>query len=273
MDQYTSIKQVIEHIIEHKLSARSLDEIAKSMGMSSGHLQKLFTKWVGISPKQFGRYLSLEYSKELLKQDRSTLETTVGAGLSSGGRLHDLFVDIEAMTPGEYQNHGDNLSIHYSSFPTRFGLCLVASTSRGICNILFCENEAEGLNDLTTRWPKARIEKKVEAAHTSVQEYFETMTPASKIKLHLAGTNFQIKVWEALLAIPEGGITSYGRIAKDIGYPEFSRAVGSAVGENPVGYLIPCHRVLKATGEISGYHWGVSRKRVMLAYEAMRKEL
>src|SRR3989344_6257053 len=153
MDHYASIKNVVEHIVDNKLSSRSLDEIAASMGMSPGHLQKLFTKWVGISPKQFGRYLSLEYAKELLRQNQNSMQATIRSGLSSGSRLHDLFVDIEAMTQGEYQNHGESLTIRYSTFDTKFGSCLVASTDRGVCNILFFEED--GVCELRTRWPKA----------------------------------------------------------------------------------------------------------------------
>ncbi|MBA3788938.1 methylated-DNA--[protein]-cysteine S-methyltransferase [Patescibacteria group bacterium] len=272
MDHYTSIKKVVEHIVENKLQARSLEEIAASMQMSPGYLQKLFTEWVGITPKQFGRYLSVEYAKELLRQNQNTMQATIHSGLSSSGRLHDLFVDIEAMTPGEYQKRGATLTINYSTFETKFGLCLVASTERGICNILFFENPKDGLRELTSLWPKANIVHKIEPLHEALRDYFSNLTSQSKIKLHLQGTNFQIKVWEALLSIPEGTIATYGEIARKLGSPNQSRAVGAAVGDNPISYLIPCHRVLKSTGEISGYRWGVSRKRVMLAYEAMQKE-
>mgnify|MGYP001608754696 FL=1 len=270
MDHYTSIKAVVEHIVENKLSSRSLDEIAESMQMSPGHLQKLFTKWVGISPKQFGRYLSLEYAKELLRENQNSMQASIRSGLSSGGRLHDLFVDIEAMTPGQYQNQGENLTIRYSAFETKFGSCLVASTDRGICNILFFEED--GVRELRARWPKANLIEETQPSHEQVRNYFSNIAPESKIKLHLAGTNFQIKVWEALLSIPEGNISTYGEIAKQLGHPDMSRAVGTAIGDNPVGYIIPCHRVLKSTGEISGYRWGVPRKRVMLAYEAMQRD-
>lgn len=269
MDQYSSIQQVIEHIVEHKLESKSLEEIAVSMDMNPDTLRKMFTKWVGISPKQFGRYLSLQYAKELLLQNQNSMQATIGTGLSSGGRLHDLFVDIEAMTPGEYQNRGENLTIQYSTFDTKFGPCLVASTDRGICNILFLEKTSDGLKDLAARWPKATLVQKEEPSHKQIQEYFAGITPAARIKLHLHGTNFQIKVWEALLSIPEGRISTYGEIAKRLGHPDQARAVGTAIGDNPVGHLIPCHRVLKSTGEISGYRWGVHRKRAMLAYEAM----
>jgi AraC family transcriptional regulator of adaptative response/methylated-DNA-[protein]-cysteine methyltransferase len=213
----------------------------------------------------------LQYSKELLAQNKTTTKTSAKAGLSSSGRLYDLFVDIEAMTPGEYQNQGEHLTLNYSLFETRFGLCLVASTPRGICNILFSDSEKALVADLNARWPKAKLISKKVAPHREIESYFKGITPKSNIKLHLYGTNFQLKVWEALLSIPEGSIATYGDIAKKIGNKKASRIVGGAIGSNPVGYLIPCHRVLKSTGEISGYRWGVERKRAMLGYEAVRK--
>ncbi len=269
--QYVTVSRVIEYIVAKRLGETDMSTLAKSLKMSLGHLQKVFTEWVGISPKQFGRYLSLEYSKGLLAQNKKTFETTVRTGLSSGGRLHDLFVDIEAMTPGEYQRHGEGLVIYYSIFETKFGLCLAASTDRGICNILFADSEKGLMRDLRSRWSKAKFVKKTQLAHTQIQKYFAGINPKSKIKLHLHGTNFQIKVWEALLSIPEGNISTYGDIATRLGDKKLARAVGMAVGDNPIGYIIPCHRVLKSSGEISGYHWGIERKRAMLGYEAIRK--
>jgi AraC family transcriptional regulator of adaptative response/methylated-DNA-[protein]-cysteine methyltransferase len=197
------------------------------------------------------------------------LDTTLKAGLSSPGRLHDLFVDIEGMTPGEYQNQGKSLVISYDIFTTRFGLCLVANTSRGVCNILFGDTEREVALDLKARWPKATLVRQKTAMQAEIVSYLSGIAPTSKIKLHLAGTNFQLKVWEALLSIPEGSAATYSDIAQKLGDKKLSRPVGSAVGENPVGYLIPCHRVLKSTGEISGYRWGVTRKRAMLGFEAL----
>jgi AraC family transcriptional regulator of adaptative response/methylated-DNA-[protein]-cysteine methyltransferase len=269
-NHYESIKTVIEHIVTNKLNSHSLEELAHSLRVSPGHLQKVFTNWVGVTPKQFGRYLSLQYSKELLKENK-IVRTSVKAGLSSSGRLHDLFVDIEAMTPGDYQNNGANLIIKYSTFETRFGLCLVASTPRGVCNVLFADSKKEAVTDLKSRFSNAKFIEKQDAPHRAVESYFKGITPKTKIKLHLHGTNLQLKVWEALLSIPEGSITTYGQIAQKIGNKKASRIVGGAVGSNPVGYLIPCHRVLKSTGEISGYRWGVERKRVMLGFEALRK--
>lgn len=268
---YEAMSEIISEIVKNKREPRSLEELAKLLGVSSGHLQKLFTGWVGITPKQFARYLSLQYSKELLAENNSTLKTAVKSGLSGPSRLYDLFVDIEAMTPGEYQNRGENLAIFYSTFDTRFGLCLVASTDRGVCNVLFADTEKEALADLKSRWPKAKLLSASQPSHRAIEEYFKGITPKSKIKLHLFGTNFQLKVWEALLSIPEGHVATYGDIATKLGNKKLSRGIGAAVGDNPIGYLIPCHRVLKSTGEISGYHWGVTRKRAMLGYEAVRR--
>lgn len=271
-DHYQTITEAIERIIARKTKGHSFTDLASTLGLSESHLRKLFIEWVGISPKQFSRYLTTEYAKELLAERSTSLTTTIRTGLSSGGRLHDLFVVIEAITPGEYQNGGRTLVISYSTFPTMFGSCLVASTSRGICNILFFDDLAQGVADLRSRWPKAQLEEKRQPSHDVIQEYFSDLTPRSKIKLHVHGTNFQIKVWEALLSIPDGSVTNYGTIARELGAPRLSQAVGGAVGDNPVGYIIPCHRVLKSTGEISGYRWGVTRKRSMLVYEAIQRE-
>ncbi len=272
MNHYETIKAAIMLLVKNQYANPSLDELSASLGISESYLRKVFIEWVGISPKQFGRYLSLEFAKNLLKQNKNSLETTALSGLSSGGRLHDLFIDIEAVTPGEYKNWGIGLTVYYSTFDTKFGECLVASTERGICNILFFDELGVGLKDLQSRWPRANVVNESQASHGVVKDYFLGVKPTSKIKLHLRGTNFQIKVWEALLSIPEGNITSYGQIARGLGDVGFSQAVGAAVGDNPVSYIIPCHRVLKATGEISGYRWGVERKRAMLLYESLKKE-
>lgn len=285
--QYLTIQKIIEYIVENKLKHSSLDELASKLKLSAGHLQKVFTEWVGISPKQFGRYLSLEYSKELLLKNKSMTETVAKSGLSSEGRLYDLFIDIEAMTPGEYKEKGASLTIYYSMFESRFGSCLVASTDRGICNILFFDTKASVLADLRSRWQKSKLVNKSLPEHKEIEKYFNKINIENegkskshlgkkskaipKIKLHLCGTNFQIKVWEALLSIPDGSLSTYGQIASKIGMPKLSRVVGAAVGDNPIGYIIPCHRVLKSTGEISGYRWGIHRKRAMLGYEALRK--
>jgi AraC family transcriptional regulator of adaptative response/methylated-DNA-[protein]-cysteine methyltransferase len=273
MNHYQTIKQAIELITAGKPDHKSFANVATLLKKSPGHLRKIFSQWAGISPKQFDRYLRLQKAKQFLAQDKNHLQTTFLSGLSSGGRLHDLFVDIEAMTPGQYQNGGKNLIIFYSIFESRFGKILIASTDRGICNILFCDTIVAGITDLKRRWPKAHLLQKTQSMHLVIQKYFKDLKPNSKIKFHVRGTNFQIKVWEALLSIPPGAGSTYGKIAAHIGKPNAVRAVGNAVGDNPVCYIIPCHRVLRSNGEIGGYYWGVERKRTMLAYEEIKRKL
>lgn len=271
-DTYKQMETLIDFIVEYKLFGVPLQDIATQAGMSPAHVQKLFTKWVGISPKQFGRYLSLQYAKELLLQGKTLEQTATHTGLSSTGRLHDLFVDMVAMTPGEYKEQGSGLSIEYGLYETLFGLCLIANTAKGVCAVLFGEEEEALLADLMSRYVQASVAKQHTYMQKSVADYLQGIHTNSKIKVHLQVSNFQLQVWEALLSVPEGSVASYGSIAKDIGQPKLSRAVGRAVGSNPIGYIIPCHRVLKGTGEISGYRWGVLRKRMMLGYEAMRTQ-
>lgn len=267
---YQQIEDIITFVVQHKLQKLSLEEIAKQAEVSPTHMQKLFSDWVGVSPKQFGRYLSLSYAKDLLKQGNTLEKTAMLTGLSGTGRLHDLFVDIEAMTPGEYKANGTGLSIAYDIFDSPFGRCLVATTHKGVCNVLFGDTDDQVRHDLQERWPEAQLEQKQKQMQRTVIDYIKGIKQTQKIKLHLQGTNFQLKVWEALLSVPEGQIASYGNIAKKIEKPGLSRAVGRAIGDNPIGYIIPCHRVLKSTGEISGYRWGVNRKRAILEYEALK---
>jgi AraC family transcriptional regulator, regulatory protein of adaptative response / methylated-DNA-[protein]-cysteine methyltransferase len=270
MSHYELIAKVIEYICDNPQSNHNLEEIADFAGVSSFHLQKVFSEFAGVSPKQFSRYLTLGYAKELLSQYNNNLQTTVISGLSSTGRLHDLFVDIEAMTPFEFQNHGQNLTINYSVHDSEFGYYVIGSTKRGVCSVLFLEDSGDAISELTQRWPNAKIVLQQDEFHESIIEFFNNQNPSKKIKLLLGGTNFQIKVWEALLTIPEGTITSYGKIATKLGDPNSSRAVGTAIGDNPIGYIIPCHRVLKSTGQISGYRWGQTRKKAILGYEASK---
>jgi AraC family transcriptional regulator of adaptative response/methylated-DNA-[protein]-cysteine methyltransferase len=269
MSHYLTISKAITYIAAQPHQVSELEDIAKHVWLSPSYFQKVFTEWCGISPKQFSRYLTLSYAKWLLAEEKkSNLTTSILTGLSGTGRLHDLFVDIEAMTPGEYKNDGENLIISYSFQSSQFGSYLVASTSKGICNILFFEDKDLAIKDLKERWKHAKFIENTTNIQEQVIDFFENKTPPSKIKLHLHGTNFQLKVWEALLSIPEGKITSYGAIAHQIGDANLSRAVGTAIGDNPIWYLIPCHRVLKSTGDISGYRWWVDRKRMILGWEA-----
>ena len=283
MNPYNIISKTIGQLVQKPNT--SLEELAEFANLSPSYLQKTFVDWCGVSPKQFSRYLTLNYAKGLLAENKkSNLSLALDAGLSSTGRLHDLFVDIEAMTPGEYKNGGQGLTIYYSLKESIFGSYIVANTTKGVCNNLFCENLGLGLVDLQSRWPKAKLVQKDYDFQMQVKDFFDTLLssrimvtknnilkPKNKIKLHLHGTNFQLKVWEALLSIPEGKITNYGSVASQIGDPKLSRAVGAAIGDNPVGFLIPCRRVLQSTGAISGYRWGVERKRDMLGWEAVEK--
>jgi AraC family transcriptional regulator, regulatory protein of adaptative response / methylated-DNA-[protein]-cysteine methyltransferase len=270
VSQYDIIAKVINTITNEPKKNFSLQELSQALGMDPTHLQKTFTDWCGVSPKQFQRYLSIEYAKGLLAENKSTLQTSILSGLSGSGRLHDLFVDIEAMTPGEYKNGGQNLSINYSVHNSQFGFYVIASTTKGICNILFLGNSSDAKSELQARWPNAVLVEKQDDSHLPVIQFFAHQNPHSKIKLHLHGTNYQLKVWEALLKIPESRITTYGEISKSIGDNSGigARAAGTAIGNNPIGYIIPCHRVLQSTGAISGYRWGVPRKKAILSWEA-----
>ena len=249
-----------------------LDDLARAMQMSPAHFQRLFSQWVGVSPKRYQQYLALDHARTLLRERCTTLATADEVGLSGAGRLHDLFVRWEAMSPGDYARQGEGQSIRWGWFDSPFGAALVMGTDRGICGIGF---ESEGgpdhaMADLTGRWPRARFVEDAEALRPWALSAFGhsgAVTP-----LYLIGAPFQIKVWEALLTIPSGHVTTYSEIAGAIGKPRAVRAVGTAVGRNPVSWLIPCHRALRKSGGLGGYHWGLPVKRAMLAYESARAE-
>ncbi|MGC3978294.1 MAG: methylated-DNA--[protein]-cysteine S-methyltransferase [Paludibacteraceae bacterium] len=250
----------------------SLDEVATYVHLSPFHFQRMFQLWVGISPKKFIHYLSVENAKKLLNTSRLSLLDVAGeTGLSGTGRLHDLFVKIEGMTPGEYKNGGENLAINYQWTENVFGKMLVASTTKGICYLAFAEHIQTPIGELKAIFPNAKFKEETDNLLQSVQRFFNQnqVTPA-KIKLHLKGTEFQIKVWETLLKIPEGKLTTYSEIADKIHNPKASRAVGTAVGSNPVSYIIPCHRVIRASGILGEYHWGSERKKAMIGFEINR---
>jgi AraC family transcriptional regulator, regulatory protein of adaptative response / methylated-DNA-[protein]-cysteine methyltransferase len=266
MLQYELISKVINQLTTSK--SDSLETLSKQFGYNKDYLQKKFTEYVGVSPKQFGQYLSLQYAKHLLAENKNHLQTSSELGFSSTSRLHDVFVTIEAMTPGEYMN--GNVKIDYNVKKCIFGFVLVATTQKGVCNVLFGDTKELVIRELFDRWQHGKLIAHQNQFQKPVFDYLINRTP-SKIKCHLHGTNYQLKVWEALLSIPSGELTSYGEIAKQIGTPQDSRAVGTAVGQNPVGLIIPCHRVLKSTGQISGYRWGVARKQFILGMEAVRK--
>jgi len=254
----------------------SLDQVAKHVGMSPFHFQRLFTRWAGISPKRFSQVLALEYAKDRLRESRNMIDATYDAGLSSGGRLHDLFVNLEAVTPGEFRENGAGLRISAGFHDSPFGEALVATTERGICGLTFHEGSRKAaLRDLATRWPNAQIEERPRVTAPVASRVFaalEVREPDSVVPLGILvrGTNFQVKVWRALLQIPVGTVASYEDIATAIGAPTAVRAVGTAIGHNPVAFLIPCHRVIRTTGALGGYRWGLPRKRAMLAWESGR---
>ncbi|MEN0055835.1 MAG: methylated-DNA--[protein]-cysteine S-methyltransferase [Mucilaginibacter sp.] len=267
---YQRIAEAINYIKLNFKSQPNLDDVAEKVNLSPFHFQRLFTDWAGISPKKFLQYLSLDYAKGILKDKQATLfDTAFETGLSGTGRLHDLFVNIEGMTPAEYKNGGKELHINYSFAETPFGNIIVASTPKGICYMAFADDREAAFNQLEYQFPNAVYEQVVDVAQQDALHIFKKdWSELSTIKLHLKGTNFQLKVWEALLKIPMGQLSTYSDISKQILQPNASRAVGSAIGANPVAFLIPCHRVIKSTGEFGGYHWGPTRKSAIIGWEA-----
>jgi len=277
-EDYRRIEKAI-HFIENNVTRQpELSEIAASLNLSEYHFQRLFTRWAGISPKRFLQFLTKENAKSLLASSNNLLEATYEAGLSSPGRLHDLFIQTEAVTPGEFKSRGNGIHISYGFHPTPFGECLLALTDRGICFLAFVEESQQAaLDELKQDWPLADL-KEEPARTVSVAKGIFSQKPGEKslqaksetIPLHLRGTNFQIKVWEALLKLPEGKVTSYNALAEQIGVTGSARAVGNAVGRNPIAYLIPCHRVLKKSGEFGNYRYGPARKKAILGWEMAR---
>ncbi len=271
---YQLVERAIQYIEANVNRQPELDEIASAIGLSEYHFQRLFTRWAGISPKRFMQFLTKEHAKELLARSENLLETTHQVGLSSLGRLHDLFVNTEAVTPGEYKSRGAGLTIHYGLHFTPFGKCLIATTERGICHLGFAQtSEGNAIDNLVADWKQAKMIEDYKSTAPLAARIFLAQPPAgdrqadSPLKLHLRGTNFQIKVWEALLNIPTGTVTTYEHIAAQIGNPNAVRAVGTAVGHNPIAVLIPCHRVIRKSGEFGNYRYGVARKKALLAQE------
>jgi len=272
---YRRIADAINYIKSNFKEQPNLDELAGKVNLSPFHFQRLFTDWAGISPKKFLQYLSLDYAKTILKDKQATLfDTAFETGLSGTGRLHDLFMTIEGMTPAEYKNGGKTLSINYSFAESPFGNIIVASTTKGICYMAFADERGEAFNNLQAQFPNAEYTQTVDLIQQNALFIFKKdWSQLSNIKLHLKGTGFQLKVWEALLNIPLGGLTTYSSVAAAIHQPAASRAVGGAVGGNPVAFLIPCHRVIKSTGETGQYHWGATRKCAIIGWEAAKVNL
>ncbi|MEQ5869395.1 methylated-DNA--[protein]-cysteine S-methyltransferase [Sagittula sp. NFXS13] len=250
----------------------TLDQLATEMSMSPAHFQRMFSQWAGVSPKRLQQYLTLGHAKVLLAERFTTLDTAHASGLSGSSRLHDLFLRWEAMSPGDFARAGAGLTIRYGWFDSPFGPALVMGTGKGICGIGFTADctEAEAMHDLSRRWPDAHYVEDPEALRPWVASAFGGQQ--GEVPLYLIGAPFQIKVWEALMRIPSGHVTTYSEIAQAIGAPKAVRAVGTAVGRNPISYLIPCHRALRKSGGLGGYHWGLPVKRALLAWESARIE-
>ncbi|WP_037573469.1 methylated-DNA--[protein]-cysteine S-methyltransferase [Sporocytophaga myxococcoides] len=269
---FERIAKAIDFISKNIKAQPSLEEVAEIVHLSPYHFQRLFTEWAGVSPKKFLQFLTIEYAKKVLETSasKSLAETAEQSGLSTTSRLHDLFVNIEGMTPGEYKNEGENLTIRYSLRNSQFGDYLIASTGKGISNLYFFDGEEKSvIEDLKASWLRADIIEGTDDDQAKVARFFANdFTDSEKIKLHLKGTEFQIKVWEALLKIPQGVLTSYGQIAGSMNQANASRAVGTAIGSNPVGFIIPCHRVIKSVGGIGEFRWGSHRKKAMIGWEA-----
>ncbi len=269
---YNRIAQAIDYLKTNFKTQPNLDEVAEKVHLSPFHFQRLFTDWAGTSPKKFLQYISIEHAKKLLKENQVSLfDAAYETGLSGTSRLHDLFINIEGMTPAEYKNGGQNLSINYSFADSPFGNILIASTTKGICYIAFVDDEAVAFSLLQNQFPNANFKQHLDLMQQNALFIFtHNWQKLNQIKLHLKGTDFQLKVWETLLKIPLGHLSTYGDIAKQIDNPNASRAVGSAIGDNPVAFLIPCHRVIQATGIFGGYMWGNTRKTAIIGWEAAK---
>ena len=269
---FNRIAEAIGYIKENFKAQPNLDEVAEKIHLSPHHFQRMFTEWAGVSPKKFLQYISVEHAKNVLKgKDATLFDAAHETGLSGTGRLHDLFVNIEGMTPGEFKNGGENLSINYSYAESPFGDMLVASTSKGICHMAFAESEQEAFTALQTKFPKAHYKQMVDLIQQNALYIFtHDWKKLNTIKLHLKGTEFQLKVWEALLKVPMGKLSTYGSIAQEIQSPKASRAVGTAIGSNPVAFLIPCHRIIQSSGVFGGYMWGPTRKTAMIGWEVAK---
>jgi len=271
---YYRIEKALNYLDINFKKQPSLEDIAKELKISSFYLQRLFKRWAGISPKRFLQFLTLEYTKEKLRKSSNLLDATFESGLSSSSRLYELFTNIDSITPKEFTNSGMNLQIYYGIHNSPFGKCLIAITKRGICNLSFIEesNDNQWISELKEEWKNAELIKDFKKTEPIFNKIFypEKINNKEKINVFLKGTNFQIRVWKALIQIPEGSLTTYEEIAKKIGNPKASRAVGSAIGSNNISFLIPCHRVINKIGTIGKYRWGAVRKKAIIAWEEAR---
>jgi AraC family transcriptional regulator of adaptative response/methylated-DNA-[protein]-cysteine methyltransferase len=275
---YQLVRQAIGYLTEHWNLHPSLEELADALGISPAHCQKLFKRWCGLSPKEFVQAIALDHARTLLDGAASVLETAYEVGLSGGGRLHDLFVTYEAMSPGEYKRRGEGLDISYGFHPSPFGEALLMATPRGLCGLAFVNEDMDkdarqgrehALADMQKRWPRANYIEATEATAGHAASIFGARVEAGRAptRLVLIGSDFEVRVWQTLLRIPMGRAVSYQDIARHLGQPTASRAVGSAVGRNPLSFVVPCHRVLRGDGTLGGYHWGLTRKRALIGWE------
>jgi AraC family transcriptional regulator of adaptative response/methylated-DNA-[protein]-cysteine methyltransferase len=273
-DAYRTVAQAIEYLQGHAREQPRLADVAAEVGLSEFHFQRRFSEWAGISPKRFLQFLTKEYAKEALRNREDVLGAAYAAGLSSPGRLHDLLVTCEAISPGEQRAQGAGIVIAYGFHATPFGECLIATTARGICRLAFvgAEGRDSQIDELSRSWPRARMLQDQGATETLVSPIFDPARRGKPLHLWVRGSNFQIKVWEALLQIAPGELASYEQVARAVGHPRASRAVGAAVGSNPVAVLIPCHRVIRKAGDFGDYRWGLTRKRALVGREAAARE-
>lgn len=272
---YQRIARAIEYLQQHHREQPSLAQVADAVQLSPAHLQRVFTAWAGVSPKKFLQYLTLEHARSLLAGDATIDEAAYGAGLSGSGRLHDLFVSIDGMTPGEFRRGGAALTIRVATHDTHFGRVLIASTPRGICGLSFLGDggERDALEALAQRFPCAAFETREDVHHSAALAWFNrTAQSPGPVSLHLNGTPFQLKVWESLLRVPPGRLATYAAIAQAAGKPGAARAAGSAIGSNPVAVLIPCHRVIRASGALGGYRWSLPRKAALIGWESAQRD-
>jgi AraC family transcriptional regulator, regulatory protein of adaptative response / methylated-DNA-[protein]-cysteine methyltransferase len=271
---YALVRRAIIFLTETWAQHPDLDRLAQHLGLSPAHAQKLFKRWCGLSPKEFVQAITVDHARTLLTQSASVLETAHEVGLSGGGRLHDLFVDHEAMTPGDYKRRGAGLAIAYGFHVSPFGLALLLATERGVAGLAFVDEDAgqsqpDALADMTRRWPGATFTEAPDHTAPYIARIFDPSRwqPAQPVRLVLIGTDFEVRVWQALLKIPMGRAVGYADIARHLQQPTASRAVGSAVGRNPISFVVPCHRVLRGDGSLGGYHWGLTRKRALIGWE------
>lgn len=268
---YAYVRQAIEFISEEWRAQPSIEAVAQHVGLSPSHLHALFQRWAGLSPQAFLHAVTINHARALVGQGAPLLDAALDLGLSGPGRLHDLFIAHEAMSPGEWKRGGDGLTIRYGFHTSPFGSALVMTTPRGLCGLAFADDDEEeaALADMTRRWPNADYIRDDAATAATAHRVFQTNAWKAEqpLKVILIGTDFEIRVWENLLRIPLGAATTYSAIAERIGNPKASRAVGAAVGRNPISFVVPCHRVVGKSGALTGYHWGLTRKRAMLGWE------